>query len=168
VHDRRHRINNAIESFHSALMRYIQCAHPNIFVFLGTFSKAFTFHSRLFNNFYTANCKLKVLAAAPATDLATNRKGNKSSRPRKVKYLIRDARIHRASSRLENKMINVGEFLQITAHMCYNPNNKRHCATGKAPDVQRPTLTARRRGAPQPINQQIDSNKYSLPPLMSR
>jgi hypothetical protein len=55
---------------------------------------------------------------------------------------------NRQTLRLERGTLSLGEFLEIVAHMCYNP--KRHCATGRAPELSRPTLTARRRGAPPP------------------
>jgi hypothetical protein len=35
VYDRRHRTNNAIESLHASLARYLKVSHPNIFAFLG-------------------------------------------------------------------------------------------------------------------------------------
>jgi hypothetical protein len=68
-----------------------------------------------------------------------------------------DARINRATARLENGALGLGPFLELVAHiMCYNP--QRHCAQGQAPDLASPTLTARRRGAPPPRAQQIDSD----------
>jgi hypothetical protein len=74
---------------------------------------------------------------------------------RKSQILIMDARINRQTIRLERGTLSLGEFLEIVAHMCYNP--KKYCATGRAPELSRPTLTARRRGAP-PRTQQIDSD----------
>jgi len=64
-----------------------------------------------------------------------------------------DARINRATARLENG----AHFQELVEHiMCYNP--QRHCAQGQAPNLASPTLTARRRGAPPPRAQQIDSD----------
>jgi hypothetical protein len=45
VHDRRHRTNNAIESFHSILMRYIQVSHASIFVFSSNNTNILAFQS---------------------------------------------------------------------------------------------------------------------------
>jgi hypothetical protein len=100
--------------------------------------------------------KLKLFTAGFVTDLKTVRNGNKVGRGRRLKYLIMDTRINRQTLRLERGTLSLGEFLEIVAHMCYNP--KRHCATGRAPELSRPTLTARRRGAPPPPTQQIDSD----------
>jgi hypothetical protein len=66
-----------------------------------------------------------------------------------------DGEFNRATMRLDRGLITVAEFLSIASNFTYNP--ARHCGMQPAPNDQ-PILVARRRCAPPPPTQQIDSD----------
>ena len=66
------------------------------------------------------------------------------TRKKSLKYLILDARINRAATRLDRVIITVSEFLSIASNVTYNP--ARHCGLQPAPaPTDQPILVARRR-----------------------
>ena len=65
--------------------------------------------------------KMKLIAANSQSDLATIRMGHEITRKKSLKYLILDASINRATTRLDRGIITVSEFLNIASNFTYNP-----------------------------------------------
>ena len=97
---------------------------------------------------------MKLIVASAQSDLETLRLGNEISRAKRSKYFIMDTKLNRATLRLGWGIITVAEFVSIASNFSYIP--LRHCALESAPD--RSKLVARRRTAPPPRSQQIDSD----------
>ncbi|XP_015371598.1 PREDICTED: uncharacterized protein LOC107167182 [Diuraphis noxia] len=89
------RINNNVESFHSGLKEKFQSLHPNLWTFLD---------------------HLKRLSLKNHVTIKQLRRGQRVSRPVKMKYLLNSVRIQTATTQLELGVINVKEFLLQCSH----------------------------------------------------
>jgi hypothetical protein len=95
VRDNTARTNNAVESFHAALRRRVQVAHPNLFAFLG---------------------HLHRMTKDTATDIARLNRGMMIRRPKKRVNVVNDARIRNCIERYDKGVYTRMQFLRAVSH----------------------------------------------------
>jgi hypothetical protein len=95
VRDNTSRTNNAVESFHAALRRRVQVAHPNLYTFLG---------------------HLQRMTKDSELEMARLDRGLTIRRPKKRVYVINDARIKTCLSRFDNGSYSRLQFLRAVSH----------------------------------------------------
>lgn len=95
VHDSPSRTNNAVESFHAALRRRIQVAHPNLFSFLG---------------------HLQRTTIDSTKDIQRLDRGLTIRRPKSRRNIINDTRIKTCVSKYDNGEYTRLQFLSAVSH----------------------------------------------------
>ncbi|KAF4520857.1 hypothetical protein B566_EDAN007038, partial [Ephemera danica] len=97
VHMQRHRTTNCVESFHNRLRLWFNnIAHPNIWFFTD---------------------KLRQVEMSSSLDMDRLDRGLDIRRSRNRRYVLQDERIRRATQRLANNLIDVGQFLNIASYL---------------------------------------------------
>jgi hypothetical protein len=119
VYRRKHRTNNSIESFHSALMRDIKTPHPSIWKMTGR-KLVFKNQIKIMLYFKFLEC-LAGQSLTGWTALNALKNNKKISKDRKLQYLLQDIAIKKATISLDEEEISVREFLEKTCKHTFNP-----------------------------------------------
>ena len=94
VRDNTSRTNNAVESFHAALRRRVQVAHPNLYTYLG---------------------HLQRITKDSELEMTRLYRGLTIRRPKKRAYVVNDARIKTCLSRFDNGSYTRLQFLRAAS-----------------------------------------------------
>lgn len=95
VRDSRSRTNNVLESYHASLRRRIKVAHPNLFTFLSTLSKATVDYM---------------------TDVTRLDNGLNIRRPKKKANIMNEERIQTCISKFDSGLYSRLQFLRAVSH----------------------------------------------------